>query len=92
MPVMRAAVLLILDMILFFQIFSPLRSNIQVNLEILFDKLFQKRIFFQLLGDIVTHMPPARQRLGKHFLKTGIIGEAEVDLVGNGACFHGNEC
>jgi hypothetical protein len=32
---------------------------------------------------IVTQMAPARQRLGKHGLKAGIITEAKVTLLGN---------
>jgi hypothetical protein len=32
----------------------------------------------------VTHVTPARQRLGKHGLKTGIAAEAEINLLGNG--------
>jgi hypothetical protein len=34
--------------------------------------------------NIVTHMTPARQRLGKLGLKAGIAAEAEVNLLGNG--------
>jgi hypothetical protein len=33
---------------------------------------------------IVTHMTPARQRLGKHGLKAGITGEAEINFLDNG--------
>jgi hypothetical protein len=43
---------------------------------------------------IVTHISPARQRLGKHSLKAGIIAEKEGYLLGNGTkstCFRGNE-
>jgi hypothetical protein len=32
----------------------------------------------------VTHITPARQRLGKHGLKVGIATETEVNLLGNG--------
>jgi hypothetical protein len=32
---------------------------------------------------IVTHMIPARQRLGKHCLDAGIIAESKVSLLGN---------
>jgi hypothetical protein len=35
-------------------------------------------------------MTPARQRLGKHLLRAGIIAEAEVNLLGNGTRFRGN--
>jgi putative transposon-encoded protein len=43
---------------------------------------------------IVTHITPARQRLGRHCLKAGIIAEKEVNLLGNGTqntCFRCNE-
>jgi hypothetical protein len=40
---------------------------------------------------IVTHMTSARQGLGKHYLKAGIIAEAKVNLVGNDARFSGNK-
>jgi hypothetical protein len=38
----------------------------------------------------VTHMTPARQRLGKHDLKAGIAAEVEVNLLENGTRFRGN--
>jgi hypothetical protein len=35
----------------------------------------------------VTHMTPARQRIGKQGLKAGIAAEAEVNWLGYGTCF-----
>jgi hypothetical protein len=45
-----------------------------------------------LVPCIVKQMTPARQRLGKHCLKAGIMAEAKVNLLGNDTCFHGNGC
>jgi hypothetical protein len=33
----------------------------------------------------MTHINPARKRLGKHCLKVGIAAEAEVNFLGNGS-------